>query len=125
MDICWWLQVPVVAAGTDIFVIRDVMQLPNASVQQSQAAAAGLRLQLHADSSAADRLYAVHAHGGYTTLQNLGHQPGLCTKVSCASTDYLAFVALPYNVNTYQWRSGVMMSAANHICLSGSYAPRA
>ena len=64
---------PVIAPSTDIFVMRDVMQLPSASAHQwvqSQAAAAGLRLQLHADPSAPDRLYFVHAHGGYTMLQS-------------------------------------------------------
>ena len=72
MDICRWLQVPLLAPSTDIFVMQDAMQLPTASAQQqvqSQAAGAGLRLQLYADPSAPDRLYAVHAHGGCTMLQ--------------------------------------------------------
>ena len=67
------LQVPVVSPSTDIFVLRDVLQLQlTASAQQkgqSQAAAADFRLQLHADPAAPDRLYAVHAQSGYTTLQ--------------------------------------------------------
>lgn len=99
MHICWWLQVPVVAPSIDIFVMRDVMRLPTASAQQqvqSQGAAAGLRLQLHADPSAPDRLYAVHAHGGCTMLQKpwpstrTVHQASMIVSMDC-----LAPVALP------------------------------
>lgn len=64
------LQVPVVGPSADVFVLRDVLHLPTASTQQGQppAAAAGLRLQLLADPSAPERLYAVHAHGGCNTV---------------------------------------------------------
>lgn len=77
-----WLQVPVVAPSSDVFVLRDVLHLPTASAQQvpSPPTAAGLRLQLLADPSAPDRLYAVHARGGSNTVN--------------ASSDSVAPVAL-------------------------------
>lgn len=69
-----WLQVPVVPPSTDVFILRDVVQLQQTVPARQQAAllqhaaAARLRLQLHADPSAPDRLYAVDAHGEHLTL---------------------------------------------------------
>ena len=62
---CCSLQVPAVSPHTDIFILRDVLQLqqtaPAPAQQQTpplqQTAAAGLM-----------RLYAVHAYGKHTTL---------------------------------------------------------
>ncbi|KAL3148236.1 hypothetical protein ABBQ38_013707 [Trebouxia sp. C0009 RCD-2024] len=64
-------EVPVVPPSTDVFILRDVVQLQQTVPARQQAAllqhaaAARLRLQLHADPSAPDRLYAVDAHGAH------------------------------------------------------------
>lgn len=73
---CCWLQVPVVSPHTDTFILRDVMHLQQtapAAAPLQHAAAASLRLQLHADPSAPDRLYAVDAHGAHLHCRYLAH----------------------------------------------------
>ncbi|KAL3136889.1 hypothetical protein ABBQ32_006499 [Trebouxia sp. C0010 RCD-2024] len=81
-------EVPVVSPHTDTFILRDVMHLQQtapAAAPLQHAAAASLRLQLHADPSAPDRLYAVDAHGAHAV--SLPWLPILANCLAPSSSD--------------------------------------